>query len=129
MFRKIGLLFPLLLVTHFAFAQRFRERYNGPLPDIDEAGEYLLIGLILIFIGWLIVKSINSDKNIGVTIGCLGQLMIGAGLFCMLPILLYIERVVNSIIGIVFIGIIILVVVVLIWNWLTGDKEKTNENK
>lgn len=77
------------------------------LADGDEISNALEIGIPLIIVGLLIAYFSmwrNKDNEKGSTIGCIGIVIIGIGLFALLPLWTWVEAIgvtlVNVIIGI-----------------------------
>lgn len=84
------------------------------LADGDEISNALGIGIPLIIVGLLIAYFSmwrNKDNEKGSTIGCIGIVIIGIGLFALLPLWTWVEAIgvtlVNVIIGI---GIILAII-------------------
>lgn len=102
-----------------AVGQRHHERYDGPLPDFEGTGKLLLIGIVLLAVGFFVVTSSNPDKKGGSTFSILGMLILFGGLLCVLPLLLYVERIANAILGVVLILGLILIGGFLVWNWIS----------
>lgn len=85
-----------IFLPALSFARRGYKPYDGPIPGLEEAGSYLLIGLLLLLIGWFIVGKTNSSF-----ISSLGMLIIFMGILCLLPALAYVQA------GIVIISIVL----------------------
>lgn len=72
------------------------------LPDGDKVGDSLMIGLPILFIGFLIAyfsmwsKQAQSKEETS-SIGCIGVIIMIIGLFFLLPILLWFEFIFSSI--------------------------------
>ena len=83
------------------------------LPSGSEVGIGLIIALIVIPIGFLIIK--GGDNNKGESgnsaAGCLGMIFIGGGIVALLPTLAWVFSILSAMYAI---GIIILVVIVII---------------
>jgi hypothetical protein len=61
--KTITVLLYLLILPSSLLGQRHYERYKGDLPNFDDTGKLLLVGLVLIVIGRLLI--INSGTKMG----------------------------------------------------------------
>lgn len=86
-------------------------RHGGPLlsdfglPSGDEVGTSLLKAIPFLVIGFIIAYVCMWSKKDGEktsNFGCIGILLMAVGFVFLLPLLVYVELIVNSIIGVVF---------------------------
>lgn len=115
--RKVLTVISGLFVAYKCVAQRYRPERTYDivgLADGDEISNALGIGIPLIIVGLLIAYFSmwrNKDNEKGSTIGCIGIVIIGIGLFALLPLWTWVEAIgvtlVNVIIGI---GIILAII-------------------
>ena len=78
-----------------AIAQRrYTERYNGPVPDFLEAGQYLIIGLLIGVVGYFcIITSGRGKDDVSSIQSTIGSILLFVALFTILPALLLVERI------------------------------------
>jgi hypothetical protein len=103
MYKKILVFLFLYLIKIFhVFGQRSYERYKGPLPSSEVIKESLTYGIPILLIGFFVIKALSKakDSNTTTNFGCLGMLMVAGGILCLYPLLIWIETIVNVLLGI-----------------------------
>ena len=112
-----------------AIAQRrYTERYNGPVPDFLEAGQYLIIGLLIGVVGYFcIITSGRGKDDVSSIQSTIGSILLFVALFTILPALLLVERIFLYIFPIVILGIFIYALGESVFS--NKDKSKKQSNK
>lgn len=117
----------ILLCT---LVQAYAQRYDNTrtydivgLPDGDKIMDALKIAIPLIVVGFLIAyifmwgkSDEDKQKGEGTSMGCIGVIIMGFGIFCLLPLWAWVEAVFVSLISIAT----ILAIVYVIWSWISG---------
>ncbi len=107
------------------FAQRYPTKRSYEiieLPDVSEIGEALKIAIPLLAIGFLIAyvfmwnkKSQEKESKLQ-SVGCLGIILMGVGIFFLLPLLAWVELIFVSALSIGIALIVIILIIVLIYS-------------
>jgi hypothetical protein len=116
----------LVLQSFFAYSQddyEPRGRYYPEdekigLPSLGFAGKYLLIGIVLFAIGWIISKVNKNEKGESGSVfgGCL--IMLGIG--CAIPALSWLQAIGASIYIIFIVAIVIIGILSYLWGKMNG---------
>lgn len=123
--KRIFLLTLANLISMGVIAQRYSERsYDiAGLSEGQKVVDALIKGVPCLIIGFLLAYFFTwqyADKGTGKTegsqsIGCLGMIIMGIGVLLLLPLLMWIEAIAVSIVGVV----IIIAVLYLIYHAIT----------
>ena len=106
------------------FAQRSYERDTSPLASGETVLESVGIAVCIFFVAYLFLKFSDNYKENGketttsTNLGCFGVILGLVGLFCLYPLLHWIEVIGLSIFGIFILGGIAIVVILVIFNIL-----------
>ncbi len=116
--------FFLLLFCQFFPILLFAKRFGGPksyqlgtLPSGEEVGKSLLFAIPLLIIGFLIARA-GDPKKISILGFGSGCLMMIVGAFLLIPLLVYVELVFDSVLGIIFLIAVPILVIYAIYSWL-----------
>jgi hypothetical protein len=106
-----------MICSSVTIAQRYRDTgrhydddYDAPLASGEVVGKSLLAALAVGFVGYLLFKLSDSLKDgqketeTSTNVGCLGTVFIGGAFLCLVPLLFWIQAIVNSVIVVVLLG-------------------------
>lgn len=93
---------------------RMRDFPNIGLPQGSEVGIGCIVALIVLPLGFIIIRS-SKDSSYG---GCLGMILMGIGIIALLPLLAWLFSIINLVVGIGFLAFIVLVIIALVYNLL-----------
>ena len=93
---------------------RMRDFPNIGLPQGSEVGIGCIVALIVLPLGFIIIRS-SKDSSYG---GCLGMILMGIGIIALLPLLAWLFSIINLVVDIGFLAFIVLVIIALVYNLL-----------
>jgi hypothetical protein len=93
---------------------RIRDFPNIGLPQGSEVGIGFIVALIVLPLGFMIIRS-SKDSSYG---GCLGMILMGIGIIALLPLLAWLFSIINLVVGIGFLAFIVLAIIALVYKLL-----------
>ena len=99
-------------------------RFDGPLPEWADVGLFLLAGVGLWLVGWLLFKISSAlerngeSSSLSTSVGCLGALVSLAAFGGLIPLLMWVEQIGLALLFAAGIVIVAIVLFTMLKGWL-----------